>query len=118
CERGDNAQRVRLGAVSSFGFGGSNAHVVLEQAPPLRPRVPVAERGVQLLTLSARNEKALQQLAGQYASALATTDASLGDLCFSANTGRGSFDLRVALAVTGLADAGQALRAVEAQGLA
>lgn len=117
-EREDSGERVRLGAVSSFGFGGSNAHIVLEQAPPVRVREAFEERPVQVLTLSARNEKALTALAGKYAQFLEKTPASLGDVCYTANSGRGSFDLRVALTAHDRSGAVQALRALEAQGLA
>lgn len=49
----------RRAGVSSFGFGGTNAHVVLEEAPDREPSSP--SRPAQLLVLSARTERALEQ---------------------------------------------------------
>ncbi|AGC47287.1 non-ribosomal peptide synthetase [Myxococcus stipitatus DSM 14675] len=101
----------RRAGVSSFGIGGTNAHVVLEEAPAPR-EVEVAaerrERSRHVLTLSARDDVALRQLAGRFQGLLERTDATLADVCFSANTGRADFDHRLAL-VAGERDAMAAL---------
>ncbi len=61
----------RIGAVSSFGFSGTNAHVVVEQAPsPARTESPPGRRP-HLLTLSAKDERGLAKLAERYAASLA-----------------------------------------------
>jgi acyl transferase domain-containing protein len=52
------ANAPRRAGVSSFGVGGTNAHVVLQEAPAAMP--PAASRPVQLLVLSAKSEKALE----------------------------------------------------------
>src|SRR5207244_5019728 len=61
----------RFAGISSFGFGGTNCHMVLEEAPPGAPAEPtapaVAERPHLLLTLSAHSAAALGELAGRYA---------------------------------------------------
>lgn len=62
-------QGRRVGAVSGFGFSGTNVHMVLE-APP-EPAPSPAGRAVQLLPLSARTEPALREQARQVAAALA-----------------------------------------------
>jgi acyl transferase domain-containing protein/acyl carrier protein len=92
-----------LAGVSSFGFGGTNAHLVLEEAPPAIMGMPDAERktGTQLLPLSARSPEALQALARAYRTFLATPEspASLPDVCYTASARLSHHDHR--LAVTG-----------------
>ncbi len=93
----------RIAGVNSFGFGGTNAHLVLAEAKPKRQpkRQPQADHA-QLLILSAKNQAALQDLAIRYADFLAAhADLNLADLCFTAATRRSHWSHR--LAVTGSA---------------
>ncbi|MEM7307341.1 MAG: SDR family NAD(P)-dependent oxidoreductase [Planctomycetota bacterium] len=62
----------RLAAVSSFGFGGTNAHVVLEEAPNLSPGEARAE-GPFAVVLGARDAGRVEALAGTWANALERT---------------------------------------------
>jgi acyl transferase domain-containing protein len=87
----------RLAGVSSFGFGGTIAHLVLAEAPP-SPSVSSMERPMHLFTLSAKSEEALRSLAQQYQATLATQPTlSLADVCFTTNVGRSHFTHRLAL---------------------
>jgi acyl transferase domain-containing protein len=84
--------------VSSFGMGGTNAHVVLEEAPPQQPlsASTQSERPLHLLCLSAKSETALQASADRFRQYLAAhPSSSLADVCFSANTGRSHFNYRL-----------------------
>jgi amino acid adenylation domain-containing protein len=91
----------RIAGVSSFGIGGTNAHVILACAPV----VAVAEaqdggRGVELLTLSARSEAALRAMSGNYAAFLRARPAlDLSAVCYTANVGRSAFEQRAAWVV-------------------
>jgi len=91
----------RLGSVSSFGFAGTNAHVVLENAPAAgAPRDE--EPSPRLLVLSARSRAAVVELAERYAAFLdAHPEIPLGDICFTAATGRTHFAARLAVVASG-----------------
>ncbi|MGK3989845.1 type I polyketide synthase [Sorangium sp. So ce136] len=81
----------RVAGVSSFGFSGTNVHVVLEEAPEAAPAAPPVERPLHVLALSARSEGALRALGAAHQRLLGAGDASAGDVCFTANTGRTHF---------------------------
>ncbi len=92
-------ERRRLAGLSAFGLSGTNAHVVLEEAPAVASSPShAAERPLHVLALSARSDEALKQLAGRYEQHLAAhPEASAGDVCFTANTGRSHFAHRLAI---------------------
>ncbi|MFE0043486.1 type I polyketide synthase [Streptomyces albireticuli] len=90
----------RLAGVSSFGFSGTNAHLILEQAPERAPGPVDDRRPTNVLALSAKSDAALAELAAKYRDRLSTDGTgTAADFCFSANTGRSA--LRHRLAVTG-----------------
>jgi acyl transferase domain-containing protein/NADPH:quinone reductase-like Zn-dependent oxidoreductase/NAD(P)-dependent dehydrogenase (short-subunit alcohol dehydrogenase family)/acyl carrier protein len=101
----------RRAGVSAFGFGGTNAHVILEEPPIVLPPVAVVERPRHLLTLSARSPQALTELAGRYADHLeANPSGSLAAMAHTANTGREHLAHRAAVAATSFAELREALR--------
>ncbi len=87
----------RLAGVSSFGFSGTNAHLILEEAPAGAPAMATAEPDAHLLCLSARSEKALDEILARYMDYLADGDDSWADICFTANSGRMHFAHRIAV---------------------
>ena len=94
----------RIGGVSSFGFSGTNAHVVVEEAPAAVAATEGSDTGAArdrpacLFALSARDERALAVLAGRYAASLqGRADEELADICFTANAGRAHFVQRATI---------------------
>jgi amino acid adenylation domain-containing protein len=99
----------RRAGVSSFGVGGTNAHVILEEAPLAPPSEPVA--GPQLITLSARTPTALARMAAQLADHLeAQPTLNLGDVAHTLRVGRKAFAQRLALVADSSAEAVAFLR--------
>ncbi|MGZ5071278.1 MAG: amino acid adenylation domain-containing protein [Methylobacter sp.] len=83
----------RRAGVSSFGIGGTNAHVVLEEAPEAAPPLHTPRR--QVLLLSARTESALEKATANLAEHFRQNpDINLADAAFTLNTGRKVFKHR------------------------
>ena len=105
----------RRAAVSSFGVGGTNAHVVVEEAPAHIS--DMAARDVSLLTLSARTASALEAQAAQLADHLeANRKTSLSDAAFTWQVGRRIFEHRRTVAARDLDEAIAKLRAAARPG--
>jgi amino acid adenylation domain-containing protein len=102
----------RRAGVSSFGIGGTNAHLVLEEAPP----VPASEPGGrwQLLVLSARSGPALEAATDNLARHLRERpDVSLADMAWTLQTGRAVFEHRRAVVAGSVEEAVEALKSLD-----
>lgn len=96
--------------VSAFGFSGTNAHIVLEPAPPPAESPEVAIRSHEVLVLSARTPEALNAVASAYADRLdRNPQLRLRDVCGTAATGRAAFEHRLAVVAPSLEDCRDAL---------
>ncbi|POY33486.1 type I polyketide synthase [Mycobacterium kansasii] len=105
--------RRAVAGVSSFGLGGTNAHVVVTEAPQVRvarAEDDAAQGRAELLPLSARSPEALAELALRYETALAA-GAPLADLCHTAGARRGHYDYRLAAVGDSAAELSAALAA-------
>jgi acyl transferase domain-containing protein/acyl carrier protein len=83
----------RLAGVSSFGVGGTNAHLIIGQGPA-EPPVPRSARPLQLVALSARTEQALQAATEQLGAHLAGRSGDLDDAAFTLTRGRAELPVR------------------------
>jgi acyl transferase domain-containing protein/acyl carrier protein len=90
---------IHRAGLSSFGFGGTNSHVIVESAPAVEPHQNI-EYSQYILKLSAQNDMALQEMAARYAVALNESTAPLNDIAYTANVGRTDFDQRLAVVGT------------------
>jgi acyl transferase domain-containing protein/surfactin synthase thioesterase subunit len=93
------ADRRRVAAVNSLGLGGTNAFLVLDEAPRA-PAVPVADQPLNVVTLSGRTGSALRTSMERHRAAMERrSDAELPDICFTLSTGRSHFSHRFAAIV-------------------
>ncbi len=103
-------ERPRRAGVSSFGISGTNAHLVLEQAPTAPAPAVAPDPGDHLLILSARSAPALRAVAQRYVAHLETTSDALADVCHTAATGRNHFEHRLAVVADRASAAAEGLR--------
>ncbi len=104
----------RRAAVNSLGVGGTNAHLVLEEAPRVATSGP-ALRPQQLITLSARNRAALDDASRRLAAHLREhPEQSLADVAYTLFHGRAKFDVRRVVAAADHAEAAALLESGDA----
>lgn len=104
----------RRAAVSSFGIGGTNAHAILEEAPPSEPSG--ASREWQLLVLSAKTDTALHTASANLAAHIAShPEVNLADVGYTLSAGRRRFQHRQALVCRDGKEAVEILRATETE---
>lgn len=109
--------------VNSFGFSGTNCHVVLEEAPPLYMKeisVPDAPDSSEVFVLSAKSEEALNRLIGDYIRWIeqSTEPLDISSLCFTASVGRGHYKYRLAFITKSVAELKNRLKILDKGGIA
>jgi natural product biosynthesis luciferase-like monooxygenase protein len=106
---------VRRAAVSSFSFSGTNAHLVLDEAPAAR--TASVEQTAHLIVLSARGPQQLRQQAAQLLEHLATdAPANLSDISFTLLVGRKHFPQRLAVVASDARELARSLRSWLSEG--
>ncbi|WP_394836552.1 amino acid adenylation domain-containing protein [Pendulispora rubella] len=105
------SEKPRRASVSSFGMGGTNAHVVLEEAP--KPALADAAAGSFPIVLSGRNETALRAQAGRWAEWLRQhPGASMRDIAYTAAEHRAHFEWRASVVASSVDEALDGLTAL------
>ncbi|MDB6129467.1 MAG: hypothetical protein JWM04_574, partial [Verrucomicrobiales bacterium] len=99
----------RAAGVSSFGFSGTNAHIILQEAPENNSRVK-AEPTTNAFLISARSENALLKMAARYQAFLEHNQHDeFSDVCFSLSCGRSLFKYRLGLLASSNSEAAKTL---------
>ncbi|HEU4508571.1 MAG TPA: SDR family NAD(P)-dependent oxidoreductase [Pyrinomonadaceae bacterium] len=112
-----NGSTPRRAGVSSFGIGGTNAHLVVEEAPPVE--VVHRSRRPQLLLLSAKTDSALEQTTNNLMAHLERdTDVNLADVAYTLQVGRRSFSHRKSIVCDDVENALMSLAGQAADGVA
>ncbi|WP_370963605.1 beta-ketoacyl synthase N-terminal-like domain-containing protein [Amycolatopsis sp. cg9] len=104
----------RVAGVSAFGLGGTNVHVVVEEAPAPGPRVTAA--GPHVLPVSARDPEALRQALSVLRDRLAADPPDLADTAYTLAVGRREFACRAAVVASTAVEAVEALGTLLAEG--
>ena len=107
------SDKIRMASINSFGYGGTNAHAVLEEYKAKSQQVPDAEVHYPvLLPISTRNDIALKQLAEKYADCIAQVNNSsqLNDSTYSAMCCRNHLSHRLAITAVSQQDFVEKLR--------
>ena len=112
--RQPEALRLQAGtafaALNSFGYGGTNAHVLL-QKPQGEPRSSTDDAGNYILTVSTKDGQALEEMSSLHQRQLDTDGLNLTDYCFSSAVRRGHYQHRLAIVADDRAQLQQALKA-------
>ncbi|HEX2084805.1 MAG TPA: SDR family NAD(P)-dependent oxidoreductase [Solirubrobacteraceae bacterium] len=101
--------RPRRAGVSSLGMGGTNAHVIVEEAPVEPPAAAPPQREPQLLVVSGKTQQAADDAVQRLAAHLRTTDDALADVAWTLGVGRREFEHRRALVTASPGDAAVSL---------
>ncbi|WP_449341872.1 SDR family NAD(P)-dependent oxidoreductase [Streptomyces adustus] len=108
--------RARRAGVSSFGVSGTNAHVVIEEAPAEEPAAAAGEfTGPLPFVVSARSAAALKAQAERLADHLESERPALADVAYSLTTGRAALEHRAVVVAATPEEAVAGLRAVSGE---
>ncbi|PFJ51511.1 SDR family NAD(P)-dependent oxidoreductase [Bacillus thuringiensis] len=114
-EKDNNPRRA---GISSFGFSGTNCHLIVEEAPEKIDNRKFDDGKLNIFTLSTKTENSLNELVKRYNEFLQNDrDINIKDLCFTANNGRGHYGYRVLIIVEDLEDLKRKISEINLKGL-
>ncbi len=107
--------------ISSFGLSGTNCHLILEEYRCEENKKTLEKENIlksQVITLSAKNKDSLSMLVGRYQEFLSKcSDEEIENICYTANTGRGHYNLRLALVIENFEDLKNKINSIYINGL-
>ncbi len=104
----------RLAGMSGFGFGGTNAHVMMREitADELTPDSPISDQ-TEIFTLSAKDPQALKDLIKKWQDFLKNTPSlNLSQICYNLHVRRSHYTYRLAILAKNISELSEALNAV------
>jgi acyl transferase domain-containing protein/NADP-dependent 3-hydroxy acid dehydrogenase YdfG/acyl carrier protein len=102
----------RRAGISSFGFSGTNAHVIVEEAPAEQAAPKGVERPCHVIPISAQSDGALRRIAANFAASLRTGLIGVADAAHTAGVGRSHLVERAAVVAKDACQAAEALQAL------
>jgi polyketide synthase PksN len=113
---GETREYPRIAGISSFGAGGANAHVVIEEYIPKQERAltAVSPENLAIIVLSAKSEERLKEQAQQLLTAIQTepfSDIDLADIAYTLQVGREAMEERLAITAVSLQELQEKLQA-------
>lgn len=112
-ERWERGDKPRYAGVNSFGYGGANAHVLLEEAPTIETRESQVQKEQFIVPVSAQNENALKQIAERYHDFLCSeNDVKLNDFLYTVSKRRTHHNYRATIFATSQLDVCNGLKAI------
>ncbi|WP_058480577.1 SDR family NAD(P)-dependent oxidoreductase [Legionella waltersii] len=100
---------LRTAGVSSFGFSGANAHIIIQETPTKRQTERTLPKEC-ILVLSAKSTTALNSLIASYNDYLINTSNHFADICYTAATCRNHFQYRTAIIAASAQEASQKIQ--------
>lgn len=101
----DTASLPRRCGISSFGFSGTNCHVIIEESPEIKIDSRQDDSRMRLMVLSAKSESSLLELVSRYKKFLQSNkNLNVDDVCYVAGAGRGHYEYRIAILIKSVDD--------------
>ncbi len=103
----------RRAGVNAFGFGGTNAHVILEEAPETEAEQEAGEKTPYILTLTGRNEKVIKIIAAKLKDYVIQSGVDTGSVCYTMNNAQKEMSFKLAATISNKEELLETLEAIE-----